>query len=563
LPLYFYGIHSHYTVKRKLRCTLIALSAILTLHLHAQDAATKTIDAAYRRAEGMLFTRPDSAFVMAQEALRRAQDQGYTDGTAYGHYLVGEIFYRQGFYEEALNHLLKAETLYESSHNSEALARNLNQLGVVYYIIRQPELALEKHNRALKLYEASKNLKGIADTYGSLGRLSEKKQQYPEALEFQHKALSYYEHANDVRGTSIILENIGSIYEDLNQLDTARHYFRRSLSLNELTRDSLSMIVNLNNLADVHRKKGENEPAIRFSTQALNLALRLNDKYQVTSAYKDLGKVYNQAGLYKDAYANLEKGRILYEEIYGEETRRQLGLLQTFFELERKNGEISALESDRQLNSVIKISLVSGIVLVLLLAAAIISRQRLKIRQDKELIELKESQLELKESQQKLMHVELENAHLHEHQLRHALENRSKSLAAHTLHIISKNKMMDDIKAKLQEALQEDLKDQRKKITNLIKLIDHNFVQDKDWDDFRHIFEQVHQNFFDQLQKLSSEITAADTRLAALIRLNLPSKDISTILGISPDSLRISRYRLRKKLRLNQGDSLSNFILSL
>jgi tetratricopeptide (TPR) repeat protein len=543
-------------VKRKRRYALIALTTILTLHVHAQDAATQTIDASYRRAEAMLFTRPDSAFVMAQEALRRAQDQGYTEGTAFGYYLVGEIFYRQGFFEEALNHLLKAETLYESSGNTEALARNLNQLGLVYYTIRQPDLALEKHNRALTLYQASKNLKGIADTYGSLGRLSEKKQQYPEALEFQHKALSYYEHANDVRGTSIILENIGSIYEDLNQLDTARQYFLRSLGLNELTRDSLSMIVNLNNLADVHRKKGENDPAIRVSTRALNLALRLNDKYQTTSAYKDLGKVYNQAGLYKEAYANLEKGRTLYEEIYGEETRRQLGLLQTFFELERKNGEISALESDRQLNSVVKISLASGIVLVLLLAAAIISRQRLKIRQDKELIELKESQ-------QKLMHVELENAHLHEHQLQHALESRSKSLAAHTLHIISKNKMMDDIKAKLQEALQEDFKDQRKKITNLVKLIDHNFVQDKDWDDFRHIFEQVHQNFFDQLQKLSSEITAADTRLAALIRLNLPSKDISTILGISPDSLRISRYRLRKKLKLNQGDSLSNFILSL
>jgi len=550
-------------VKRKRLLTFLACWSILNLHAGAQDASPKTIDASYRRAEGVLFTRPDSAFVIAQEALRQAQNLGYTDGTANGHHLVGEIFYHQGFYEEALNHLLKAEALYESSRNNEAMARNLNQLGLVYYTIRQPDLALEKHNRALVLYQASKNLKGMADTYGNLGRLCEKKQQYPEALEFQHKALSYYEHANDVRGTSIILENIGSIYEDLNQLDTARHYFLRSLSLNELIRDSLSMIVNLNNLADVHRKKGENEPAIHLSTRALNLALRLNDKYQTTSAYKDLGKVYNQAGLYKEAYANLEKGRTLYEEIYGEETRRQLGLLQTFFELERKNGEISALESDRQQSSVVKISLVSGIALVVLLALAIISRQRLKIRQDKELLELKESQLELKESQQKLMHVELENAHLHEHQLQHALENKSKSLAAHTLHIISKNKMMDDIKAKLQEALQDDFKEQRKKMTNLIKLIDHNFVQDKDWDDFRHIFEQVHQNFFDQLQKISSDITAADTRLAALIRLNLPSKDISTILGISPDSLRISRYRLRKKLKLNQGDSLSNFILSM
>ncbi|HEY9045096.1 MAG TPA: tetratricopeptide repeat protein [Ohtaekwangia sp.] len=520
------------------------------------DTYTIEIDSLCLRAERKLFTYPDSAFVLAQEALRKAQTRNYILGTANSHHVVGEVFFHQGFYYEALNHLQQAENIYETTNNREELAQNLNQLGLVYYHLRQPDVAFEKHRKALQLYEAVHDLKGVAYTNGCIGRLYEKKQSYSEALAFQQKALDWYEKVSDLRGTATILENIGSIYEDLSQYDTARSYFLRSLELNELTRDSLSMIVNLNNLADVYRKTGKNDPAIVFSTKALQLALRLNDKYQVTSAYKDLSKVYNQAGHYREAYDNLEKGRTLYEEIYGEETRRQVALLQTLFELERKNSEIRVLESDRQLNSVVKISLISGIILLVSLAAAIISRQRLKIRQDKEIIELKESQ-------QKLMQAELENAHLHEQQLQHELENKSKSLTAHTLHIISKNKMMEDIRTKLQEAHQDDFKDQRKKITNLIKLIDHNFVQDKDWDDFRSIFEQVHQHFFDQLQKVSADLTSADIRLSALIRLNLPSKDIATILGISPDSLRISRYRLRKKLRLNQGDSLTNFILNI
>ena len=522
----------------------------------ASDTYTASVDSLCARAERKLSTYPDSAFVLAQEALRNAQAHNDIPGTAHSHRIVGEVFFHQGFYSEALNHLQQAETIYEQANRNDALARCLNQLGLVYYHIRQPDVAFEKHEKALQLYEASNDLKGVAYTYGCIGRLYEKKQSYNEALAFQREALTRYEKVNDLRGTATILENIGSIYEDLNKYDTARSYFLRSLELNEHTRDSLSMIVNLNNLADVYRKTGHNEPAILYTTKALQLALRLNDKYQVTSAYKDLSKIYNQAGRYEDAYNNLEKGRTLYEELYGEETRRQVALLQTLFELQRKNSEIRVLESDRQKNTVTEISLVCGIVLLISLAAAVISRQRLKIRQDKEIIELKESQ-------QKLMQAELENARLHELQLQHQLENKSKSLTAHTLHIISKNKMMEDIRVKLQEAQQEDFKDQRKKISNLIKLIDHNFVQDKDWDDFRSIFEQVHQHFFDQLQKISADLTSADIRLAALLRLNLPSKDISTILGISPDSLRISRYRLRKKLKLNQGDSLTNFILSI
>lgn len=123
--------------------------------------------------------------------------------------------------------------------------------------------------------------------------------------------------------------------------------------------------------------------------------------------------------------------------------------------------------------------------------------------------------------------------------------------------------MLEDLRTRLQEMSKEDMREQRKQILSLIKLIDQNFVQDKDWDDFRNIFEQVHGDFLEQLQKRSTDLTSADLRLASLIRLNLPSRDISTILGISPDSLRISRYRLRKKLCLVQGDSLSAFILSL
>jgi tetratricopeptide (TPR) repeat protein len=515
-----------------------------------------TIDSLCKTAEEMLFTYPDSAFRVVQHAMDLSERAHFALGIANCHHIVGEVYYHQGFYMEALNNLLDAERIYDNGNYKKENAENLNQLGLVYYTIRQPDLALKKHEQALALYEQLQNPKGIAYTYGCIGHSYEKKQQYPKALEYQEKALRYYQEVNDLRGTATILENIGSIYEDREDYDGARDYFLKALHLNEQTRDSLSMIINLNNLGDGYRKTQQHELAIRHSGQALELATRLNDQYQVVSAYKDLSKAFNQSGRYQEAYDNLEKGRNLYEEMYGQETQRQLALLQTLFELERKNSDIKVLEASEQLNKVIKIALVSGIALLVLLAFAIISRQRLKISQDRQLIDRKESQ-------QQLMQVELENAHLHEKQLQDELENKAKSLTAHTLHIISKNKMLEDLRDKLSEVSSEDARDYRKKITGFIRLIDHNFLQDRDWDDFRNIFQQVHQTFFDQLQTVSPELTPADTRLAALIRLNLPSKDIATILGISQDSLRIAQYRLRKKLGLVRGNSLTRFITTL
>ncbi|MBS1604664.1 MAG: hypothetical protein JST42_18505, partial [Bacteroidetes bacterium] len=61
----------------------------------------------------------------------------------------------------------------------------------------------------------------------------------------------------------------------------------------------------------------------------------------------------------------------------------------------------------------------------------------------------------------------------------------------------------------------------------------------------------------------SDELTGNDLRLLSLIKLNLTSGDIATLLGISQDSLRVSRYRLKKKLNLGAEESLTAFIQSV
>jgi DNA-binding CsgD family transcriptional regulator len=62
---------------------------------------------------------------------------------------------------------------------------------------------------------------------------------------------------------------------------------------------------------------------------------------------------------------------------------------------------------------------------------------------------------------------------------------------------------------------------------------------------------------------LEANLSPAEIRLCCLLKLNLPSKDIAAILSISPDSLRIARYRLRKKLNLDAKANLNTFLLQV
>jgi inorganic phosphate transporter, PiT family len=75
--------------------------------------------------------------------------------------------------------------------------------------------------------------------------------------------------------------------------------------------------------------------------------------------------------------------------------------------------------------------------------------------------------------------------------------------------------------------------------------------------------ELIHKDFGQNLGASFPLLSEQEKRLAILLRLNLSSKEISTLLGISPKSVEIARYRLRKKLNLKQGESLTQFIQNL
>ncbi|HEX5170815.1 MAG TPA: hypothetical protein VFW11_16690, partial [Cyclobacteriaceae bacterium] len=96
-----------------------------------------------------------------------------------------------------------------------------------------------------------------------------------------------------------------------------------------------------------------------------------------------------------------------------------------------------------------------------------------------------------------------------------------------------------------------------------VKTIDESFKLDKDWDDFKFYFEQIHTGFYSKLNVSYPELTPLELRHCALIRLNLTLAECASILGISNDSIKVSRTRLRKKLDLAPNQSLTEFIMGI
>lgn len=505
-------------------------------------------------------TQPDSLFIYWKEKRLAYQQSGNTKGEAMSIQQMGEVLYQMGNYATAIEQLLVAEKMYRAQNDQEALATNINLLGTVYYYNQQPKLAASQFSEALRLFSLLKNDGGIAQTYAAIGHMYEKRKMYDSAFYYQQTALIYANKIGSIAAQAKIYENIGSIYEDRSQFDSAKFYFEKSLLLYQQNQDVLSSIEVINNLGDVYQKSGDYQRGLYYAKQAMLLAQQNKAMYQLQSAYRDMGQNFAMMQQHDSAYQYLEKSRALVQQIYAAENGQQIALQQTMYDTEKKNAEITRLQADKKVTSTIIVAAVLLLIVLSLLGIVAFSRQKLKIKNEQS---INETNQKIFDTEKGLMESELQRQQLQEENLQQQLEIKSSQLSSHILHLIQKNEVMEEIKTGLTEIIHDDKRDQKKQLRQLLQKINFSFSQDSYWEQFRLIFDQVHTSFFTNLTQQFPSLTASELKLLSLIKMNLSTGDIATLLGITQDSLRVNRYRLKKKLGLEQGASLTAFIQAM
>ncbi|MGF6850237.1 tetratricopeptide (TPR) repeat protein [Chitinophaga sp. W3I9] len=525
-------------MKRFLQFIVVCLSVFPVTATSAQDTLQMQLAAAGKLSQ----ESPDAAFL----ALRKMHDAAISnkDEATAGKCLrqMGKICFTLGHYAKSLEYYQQAATLFTVTGHKAAEAAVLNDMGQLYYRNINKPGAKKQYDKALQLYRQVNDPAGIAATYGHIGHYYEKQQQYDSARYFQELALTQYQRARDTFGMAGIYENLGTIYEDLEKYDTALSSFRMALQLFEASHERVAGIEVLNNIGDVLRKTGDVKNSLPYSRAALALAQQTNNKYQEAAACKDIAKAFNLLGRNDSAFYYMEYSRKCLLDIYSAQNNQQMNFLQILYDTNKKNDEILQLENSHKINRIIYTAVVIVVALLILLCLLTISRQKLKISQAQTVSE--------------------RNAEINRVQ-KDQLELKSRQLATHTLDVIQRNQFLDELRNTLSEMVQEDKRDQKKQLQQLVLKINQTVNHEKQWKEFTGIFEQVHQVFFDKLNALHSDLTNNDIKLLALHKMNMDSKDMATILGISPDSLRVARYRLRKKLNIPEGDTLNTFVQSL
>ncbi|TVR86292.1 MAG: Y Y Y domain-containing protein [Saprospirales bacterium] len=192
--------------------------------------------------------------------------------------------------------------------------------------------------------------------------------------------------------------------------------------------------------------------------------------------------------------------------------------------------------------------------LIVVLFLIVHSTYRNYYRKQREKLEQRaRKELDFQESENKRNLMRLNNE-----KLKQEINGKNRELAISTMSLIKKNKALNTIKTELNK-----LNTDSGGLKRVVKLINSNLKSSDDWDFFERAFNNADRDFFKKIKAKHSNLTPDDLRLCAFLRLNLSSKEIAPLLGISPKSVEIKRYRLRKKMELSSEVNLTEYILEV
>jgi len=193
---------------------------------------------------------------------------------------------------------------------------------------------------------------------------------------------------------------------------------------------------------------------------------------------------------------------------------------------------------------------------------ATISENNLRIAHLELEQEVSKRQLMEKEfkEQQLLADLNLKKQKEKEENLQTEIELKNKQLSDKILFQSTRNELLENIIEMLSGKPEIA---GNKTLLDIVKNLKNHLKEDTKWEDFTALFENVNNSFLQNLKYHHPDLNANDIRFLSFIYLNLNTKEIASLLNISPESCRKRRERLRKKMNLDKDASLLEYLSGL
>ncbi|WP_068471869.1 tetratricopeptide repeat protein [Saccharicrinis aurantiacus] len=407
------------------------------------------------------------------------------------------------------------------------------KFGVLYGKFGQNKLSLEHMKKGLTLAKKQKNTKLTISCLHALAS------QYSEIGEY-HTSLQYLDSCLLRSTKQFIPHYIKSLYARnflrMGEYGKATEYFNDILPELKYTNYNHQVAI-INNVAELKLAINQTDSAQYYFEKALDIV----NKQQIhpmikPSLLNNLAQLYYKKGNKNKAYQYMSEANTCSDSIFNilGENNKELFKLKSKYSDDILKKEQTIKEQNLHIEAINKASFRLKLLIAILLVLAIIAFYTVKMR------------FKMRSMAQTQEHTKKKNEAV--------LETKNKELAVNALQLIEKEHTIEE----LLDFVKENDKDKHKSLA-------HKYEQNskKLWNDFHDRFTQINNQFYERLLEIAPGLTPTELKHCALIKLNFDSKEMAQILGISQNSVHMSRSRIRKKLNLNREDSLSNYIAGI
>ncbi|WP_170069411.1 tetratricopeptide repeat protein [Spirosoma pollinicola] len=378
------------------------------------------------KAVGLYFSNnPQKAKQYAEQASRLAQQLGYSRGIGRSYLSLGVYFWSQGQYQQAIQLANKALPYFEKLNDQNGLSSVYSNIGLSLRALGDFSQATSYYFKSLRASEKAGDLGGVAKTYNNIGIVFKYQEKYDHALYYYWqsfrksagvdprnqagalanigviyqlkkdnlKAITYLIQArnrfaalNEPMGLVICDNDLGETYCRIKQYDKAETTVQRALQAATRLSYTPGIVSSLLSLGEIRLQTGRAAESFDFFNKALPMVETVKQQAGRLRTYKGLATAHAQTGEYAKAYQFQSKWVALKDSAFNEESIKKIAGVQAEYQSEKKQAEIELLKKDQQVDRLWRNTVGAGLLAALIIAGLVVSRQRLKIRNDQVLL---------------------------------------------------------------------------------------------------------------------------------------------------------------------------------
>lgn len=389
------------------------------------------------------------------------------------------------------------------------------------------------------------------------------------------KAVHYYKKAISTRETGIrkvilnkINTNIGACYCELKKLDSAEYYCKKLIKDN--VNDELWTGYAKGSLGNVYYLSKNYKSALPLLQESAKITLKFNDILNSSASFLSLAEIFTINGDFVAAKKNLVQTEKLLKNVNDESGLKEiiikdlhLAYSNYYRKVDDKSLALVYLDSSLTIKEKLD-EKYNRLILARSEQKNILQKNRLTIQILKFKQQQKTNKLYLFLVVLVFLTIILSVIYINQkrhykkinqiQELKLDLVNKEKENAIESLNnfankLIKQNEILEFLEYNTSE---------KNEIVQQIKK--KAILTPDDWEEFQIKFEKVHFGFLSQIKNNYKDLTPSEIRYLALTKLKFSTKEMSTVLGISESSVRVTLHRVTKKLDVKDKRSLENIV---